>query len=245
MTFVEHLTELRDRLKWVFAYVIIAFFASYHFGDEIASILLRPLRETLGDDGKIVVLNILDNLLAKFQLSLWSALLIASPLWFWEFWKFIKPGLYEKEIKIVRPFIIIGFTFFVLGVCFGYFLVFPFTFEVLMQFGISDLQATISYKDYLILSVKVLIFLGLMFQLPNLMLILGFMGIVTKPLLSRIRPYVIVCFAVLSAVLTPPDPFTLMCMLIPLTLLFEIGNFLIGLIVHPYQKKQHIPSEET
>ncbi len=244
MTFVEHLTELRDRLKWIIAYVVIAFFVSYNYGDDIANLLLKPLRESLGDDGKIVVLNILDNLLAKFQLSLWTAVLLASPLWFWEFWKFIKPGLYEKEIKIIRPFILLGFTFFTAGVCFGYFLVFPFTFKVLMEYGISDLQATISYKDYLVLSVKVLIFLGLMFQLPNLMLILGFMGIITKPLLSQIRPYVIVGFAIMSAMLTPPDPITLLCMLIPLWALFEIGNVLIGWIVHPYQKKQHIPEEE-
>jgi sec-independent protein translocase protein TatC len=118
-------------------------------------------------------------------------------------------------------------------------LVFPLTFETLLQFGVGGVEATIGLKDYLVLSTKVLVFLGILFQLPNVLLILGFMGIVTKQSLRKMRNYVYVGFAVLSAMLTPPDPYTMLGLWIPLVVLFEIGIIAVAMIVHPYLAKQH------
>ena len=123
--------------------------------------------------------------------------------------------------------------------CFGYFLVFPLTFETLLSFGVKNVQATISLKDYLVLSSKVLVFLGLVFQLPNILLILGFMGLVTKYSLREMRRYVYVGFAVLSAMLTPPDPYTMLGLWFPLVLLFELGILAVAVIVHPYLARVH------
>src|SRR5690606_16064002 len=114
------------------------------FGEEIAEILLMPLRESLDSSGKIVYLGILDKVLVQFQLSLWSAVVFSSPLWFYQLWLFVKPGLYEKEIKIIRPFILVGFFLFCLGVAFGYFVVFPFTFKIFIAFGVQNVEANLS-----------------------------------------------------------------------------------------------------
>lgn len=240
MSFVEHLTELRTTIIRVIVIVFISFMVCYGFGEYIANFLLAPLRAAMGDEGKIVYLGILDKVLAQFQLAFWASIILSSPFWFYEMWRFIKPALYKKEVNVVRPFVLVSFFLFCLGILFGYYIVFPFTFETLLKFGVENIEANISFKDYLILSCKVLLFLGILFQLPNLMLILGFMGVVTKQSLSQMRPYVYTGFSVISALLTPPDPLTLICLWIPLVTLFEIGIVGVALFVHPYLRKKHM-----
>lgn len=238
MTLTDHLEELRSRLIRVAIILIVAFFACYGYGEQLQEILLVPLRAALGSEGKVVYLGLLDKVLAQFQLAFWSSIILASPLWFREFWLFIKPGLYEKEVKIIRPFVVVGFLLFAAGVCFGYFIVFPYTFDTIMNFGVTNIEATMSLKDYIVLSSKVLVFLGILFQLPNVMLIMGFMGLVNKEILSSARRYVIAGFAVLSAMLTPPDVITQMALMVPLVALYEIGLWSVALIVDPFKKKQ-------
>lgn len=240
MSLTEHLEELRRTVVRVIIILAISFALSYSFGDVLSEILLSPLRSALdAGGGKVVYLGLLDKVLSQLQVAFWTSVIISSPFWFIEVWRFIKPGLYEYEIKAVRPFILVGFLLFALGVSFGYFIVFPFTFQTLMNFGVSNVEATLSLKDYLVLSSKVLVLLGILFQLPNVLLILGFMGVVTKQSLRKMRNYVYVGLAAASAVLTPPDPMTMMALWVPMVLLYELGIWAVAAIVHPYLARQH------
>jgi sec-independent protein translocase protein TatC len=242
MSLTEHLEELRKTMIRVVLTLAISFFVAYGFGQEISEFLLAPLRLALSGDnagGSVVYLGLLDKVLSQFQVAFWTSIIGSAPLWFFLVWRFIKPGLYAYEVKAVRPFITVGFILFCLGVCFGYFLVFPMTFQTLMQFGVQDVTATISLKDYLILASKVLVFLGIIFQLPNVMLILGFMGVVTKYTLRNFRSYVYVGFAVISSIMTPPDVITMLGLWVPLVALYEFGILAVAIVVHPYLAKQH------
>lgn len=240
MSLVDHLAELRKRLIHSVGVVFLAFFVCYHFGEHIQNILLAPLRGALATDGKIVFSGLLDKVLAQFQLSFWCAIILSSPFWFYQVWLFIKPGLYKKEIKIIRPFILLGFALFLAGVSFGYFIVFPFTFGTLLTFGVQGIEAYMNMKDYLILSSKILVFLGFVFQLPNVLLVLGFMGLINSKTLLAYQKYVIVGFAVLSAIMTPPDPITMMALWVPLVALYMFGVLLVYLLVDPFQKRNEI-----
>lgn len=242
MSLVDHLDELRKTLIKIVVTLFIAFIVCYQVGPYIIDVLLTPLRNAMGDagTGQIVYLGILDKVLTQFQLAMYASVLLSSPIWFYHLWKFVRPGLYEHEAKAVRPFVMVGFFLFILGIAFGYFIVFPLTFETLMSFGVENIEATISLKDYILLASKVLVFLGFAFQLPNVLLILGFMGIVTKYSLRNMRRYIYVLFAIVSAMLTPPDVFTMMGLWLPLVLLFEVGIVAVASIVHPYLERHHI-----
>lgn len=244
MTLVDHLDELRARLIRVVIIVFLSFFVCYEYGPEITELLLKPLRDAMGTEGKIVYLGLLDKILTQFQLSFWSAIIFSSPLWFYQIWLFIRPGLYDREVKVIRPFILVGFLLFCAGIAFGYFIVFPYTFKAFMSFGVSGIEANLSLSDYIVLAVKILLFLGILFQLPNILLILGFMGVVTKELMFKSRRYAIVASAVVSAIITPtPDVFTMSAVWIPMMLLYEIGIWAVVLIATPYQRRQNLPTE--
>lgn len=238
MSLTDHLTELRLRLIRISVILLLAFGVCYSQGERVQELLLTPLRLALGETGKIVFIGLLDKVLTQFQLAFWSSIIFSSPLWFREIWLFIRPGLYDREAKVVLPFIFVGFLLFWLGIAFGYFIVFPYTFETILGFGVQGIDATLNLKDYIVLASKVLVFLGVLFQLPNVMLILGFMGLISGSKLKPAHRYVLSGFAVLSAILTPPDVITMMALWVPMVVLYGVGVLGVYVLVDPLRKKK-------
>lgn len=245
MTFMDHLEELRTRIIRVVVILIVSFVICYSSATHIQEFLLAPLREAIGTHGKVVFTGLMDKLLAELQIGVWTSVILASPFWFREIWLFIRPGLYEHEAKAVRPFLFLGFILFISGVAFGYYVVFPFTFKTIISYGVSDIEAMLNFQDYLLLASKILVFLGLLFQLPNVILILGFMGMVTKQSLRSWRRYMVVIFAIAAAILSPPDVLSMLCVWIPMMALYEIGILLVAWVVHPYLKRKHMDIDVT
>lgn len=241
MSLTDHLTELRVRLIRIAVILILAFGVCYSQGELIQTLLLEPLRDALGSEGKVVFIGLLDKVLTQFQLAFWASIIFSSPLWFRELWLFIRPGLYDKEVKIILPFVFVGFLLFWAGISFGYFIVFPYTFDTILGFGVQNIEATLNLKDYIVLASKVLVFLGVLFQLPNVMLILGFMGLVNKDNLAPAHRYVVAGFAVLSAIMTPPDVITMMALWVPMVALYGVGVLGIYTLVEPFRKKKESP----
>ena len=240
MSFTEHLEDLRKTAIRVVVILCASFFLAYGFGKEISELLLLPLRESIIglEDARVVYLGVLDKVISQLQVAFFSSVILSSPLWFREIWLFIRPGLLVFEIKMVRPFVSVGFLLFALGVAFGHFIVFPLAFKTLLDFGITDAMAALDIKEHLLLSCKALVFFGLVFQLPNLLLILGFMGLVTKHSLRSMRRYIYVALALIAALITPPDIFTMLGLWIPMVFLFETGVLAVAIIVHPYLARQ-------
>lgn len=245
MTFMDHLEELRTRIIRIALILLVSFTICYSYSSHITEFLLIPLREAIGPTGKVVMTGLLDKVLAELQIAFWSSVALASPFWFREVWLFIRPGLYDHEARVIRPFIFIGFLMFIGGMAFGYYVLFPFTFKTFVSFGVQNVESMMNIQDYLLLASKILVFLGILFQLPNVILILGFMGLVTKQLLRGWRRYMAVIFAIAAAIITPTtDVMSMLFIWIPMMVLYEIGIIGLALIVHPYQKKRYITDGE-
>ncbi|MBI2520645.1 MAG: twin-arginine translocase subunit TatC [Bdellovibrio sp.] len=240
ISLIEHFEFLRRTFIRVLIIVSFAFIVTYALSDQMAEIILAPLRTALkahitlfGGGGKIVYVGLFDKVLAQLHLSLWCGVILSSPLWFYEIWRSAKALLNHQEIKMVRPFLFFGLLLFWVGVCFAYLVVFPFGFKILLEFGVSDITAKISLRDYLSLAVKVMLFFGLAFQMPNIIVILNIIGVATKERLQLSRRYVYVALSILAAIFSPPDVFSMMVVWIPLVFLFEVGVWTVIFLVHP------------
>ncbi|MDH4467393.1 MAG: twin-arginine translocase subunit TatC [Bacteriovoracaceae bacterium] len=239
MTLVEHLDDLRACLIRVVIALCLGFFAAYYFSEQITYFLLAPLVAVVGKQN-IIYLSIFDKVTVQFHLAFVAGAILSSPLWFWQVWLFIRPALHDEEKKMVRPILMLGFFLFCAGVCFTYYILLPFGINMFTSFGLADIKANIDMKDFILMTIKVMFFMGLMFQIPMAMLIIGFMGIVTKQSLHAMRRYVYVGATIVAAVFTPPDVISQLMMLIPLIVLFELGVMLVALIVHPYLERKHM-----
>lgn len=242
MSFWEHLEELRKTFIRILAILGVTFIFTTIYVDRITEWLLKPLRDSLKDtkSGVIVYHSIFEKAWVQVDVSIWWAVMISSPFWFYEIWKFIRPGLHPHEARAVKPFMILGAFLFLLGMAFGYYVAFPFGFKFLSMLGVGDVQANINLRDYISTSSQILLFLGVIFQFPNLLLILGFMGLVTKQLLRKFRKYVYVGLSIVAAIFSPPDVISMLSVWIPLCLLYEVGVLAVALIVHPYLFRVHM-----
>lgn len=247
MSFWEHVEELRKMAMRVLVILVVAFLFTTYYADDITEFLLRPLRDALivTKSGEVVYHGIFEKTLVQLDVSIWWAVMFSSPLWFLEIWKFIRPGLHPHEIKAVRPFMILGWLLFLGGMAFGYYLAFPVGFKFLSMYGVHDVQANINLRDYISTASQILLFLGIIFQFPNILLILGFMGLVTKQLLRKFRRYVYVGLSIAAAIFSPPDIMSMLAVWIPLCLLYEVGIILVAWVVHPYLKSVHMPKNKA
>jgi sec-independent protein translocase protein TatC len=116
----------------------------------------------------------------------------------------------------------------------------PFAISFLSKLGVEGVTANINLRDYVTNVSYILLFLGVIFQFPNILMILGFMGIVTKQSLNKFRRYVYVGLSIFAAIFSPPDVISMLSVWIPLCILYEIGVAAVALIVHPYLRYVHM-----
>ncbi len=240
MGFFEHLAELRKRILRALLGVVPCIGIAWFFVDTILGYLLRPLTEAyeaLNLPTQVHFANPVDPFVAKLQVAAIAGLIFGAPWVFWQIWAFIAPGLYRKERLLAIPFVFFSTLCFSGGACFGYFVVFPAAFRTLLEFG-GPLPGGIAFTPTLMIAdvlsfvTRMLLAFGAVFEVPVIVTFLAAADLVNyKQLLSFARWWVVVA-AVIAAVLTPPDVFSQMTMLVPLVVLYMISvgiAWLIGL----------------
>ncbi len=178
-------------------------------------------------DDKLVVLSPLEPFFAYIKIALVCGLFMACPIWLYQVWLFIAPGLYSQEKKVVMPAVLLASILFISGGLFAYYLMFPVMFDVLVNQMMPDsLTGTFTVDKYLGLLLRLTVAFGLVFELPLLMALLTAVGLVDAARLRKFRKYAIVVAFVVSAFLTPADPLSQAMMAIPLIVFYELGIIL-------------------
>ena len=234
---IRHLIELRHRLILSLTAIIIGFFVAYVFAPEIYFILVQPLANIM-QEPKLIYTTLTEPFVTYIKLSLWAGCLLAFPVILVQVWAFIAPALYKTEKKVFIVFLIATPVLFILGAALAYFIVLPLAWKFLLSFDSSlsinnmlasensvpiTLQLEAKISEYLSLATSIILAFGLAFQLPILIMLLAKIGVVTTEKLRAFRRYAIVIISIVAAVFTPPDVISMICLAIPLYLLYELS----------------------
>ena len=215
-SFLKHLDELRSRgLKCFFSWVV-CFLAVYPQMDHLLKFLIRPV-------GHVVFTAPAAAFTAEIRLALAIGFLLASPVIFYQVWRFVSTALKPQEYKFVRIFAPLSFICFLAGAFFAYFVVIPFSLHFFLGFGSSVLLPMITVENYIGFFVSMLLAFGCVFEMPLILIFLTAIGIATPAFLIQKRKHALIGLLILSAVITPPDVFSMLVMVVPLALLYEIG----------------------
>jgi Tat protein translocase TatC len=224
MPFLDHLEELRWRVLYSLLAVVVATLAGWIIVErvDVIGILIRPIAPLL-PGGKLNFTSPTEPFFITLKVAFAIGVLLASPVVVYQIWAFLSPALYERERRMVMPALSVGVLLFLAGASAAYFWVLPRALEVLLSFQRSVLEPIITADKYFGFAAQIIIAFGLMTELPLVVVILAALGLVTPQFLSRNRRYAIVLAAVAAALLSPPDAVSMILMMVPLWLLYELS----------------------
>lgn len=224
---LEHLNEFRSRLIRCLLALLAGTALSFNKADEIFHFLLTPLIDQLPvDSRKLIFTELTEAFLTYFKVALWCGFILASPVIFYNLWKFIEPGLFRKERKTVGLFAMWTTLGLLAGMAFAYFIAIPEIFRFFLSFGQTIIKPMPSMREALSLVLRLLLIFGCMFELPLVLYLLGRGGLVTPALLRKGRKIAILLILVLTGILTPPDMVSQVLTAVPFYILYELGILL-------------------
>jgi sec-independent protein translocase protein TatC len=223
MTLIEHLEELRKRIMWSFVAVFVGFLVCWYWAQPIFAWLAVPITQFLPAGDKLAFTGLVDPFMLYMKVALLAGIFVASPVILWQFWLFVSPALYRHERTIVVPFVVFTTVFFLGGGYFGYKIAFPMVVKFLLSVG-QDFRQVITINEYFAMASKVILGLGLVFELPVLIMVLARFGIVTAKFLLKYFRYAVLIIFIIAAVITPtPDIPTQCVFALPMIALYLLG----------------------
>ena len=222
MPFLDHLDELRSRLIRALLALLVGLVVGLVAVTQwdVLGIVERPIADLLPDEN-LNFSSPTTPFVITLKLGFIVGLLAALPYLAWQAWAFLAPALYENERKFAIPTIAAGTVLFAAGISMAYFLVLPLGLRILLTFYTEQLTPVIMIGDYLTFATRLILAFGLIFELPVVLVFLSLLGVVTPEGLAKYRRHAIVVMAVVSAFLTPADPYTMLAMMLPMMLLYE------------------------
>ena len=221
-----HIADLRKRLVISVITLVIAFFACFTFYEPILNWMMVPIEAVLPANSQMVAVEIQETFFTALKVAFFSGFIVSLPVIFWQLWLFLAPGLYDHEKKLVIPFVFFATLMFLTGAAFAYYVVVPFGFEFLINFGSAVVTVLPSIGKYVGFFTKLLFGFGIAFELPVITFFLAKIGLVDDRMLKDFFRYAVVIIFVVAALLTPPDVLTQFLMAGPLILLYGVSIYI-------------------
>jgi sec-independent protein translocase protein TatC len=232
MTFLEHLEELRWTIVWIIIATAAGTGVAWYFSNDVFQLLSNDLSRILvavlggGGTYDLHVFEVAEAFTTKLKISLLIGFLIALPLNIYKVWQFVSPGLFTREKRTAGPLVFLSIILFYCGVLFAYLIMVKLTVAFLFRLKPPEVVATLRMGSYISFVTKFCITFGLVFQLPLVLAVLSWMGLVSTATLKRAWRYAVVGILIVSAVLTPPDVISQVLLTLPVLGLYWVGYFL-------------------
>lgn len=230
MALADHLRELRARLLQVSILLMVGTVLAWVFYEPLLNIVTRPYVSTMDDlqaegiDTEPVISGIARSLLLQLKISALTAVVLSSPFWLYQIWAFVVPGLHAHEKRWTRLFAAVAGPLFLAGVAVGYY-VLPKGIEVLLGFTPEGVTSLVEFSDYLSFFIRMLLVFGVAFEIPLFVVMLSLAGVVSGKSLGEHRPWIVLGTFLFAAVATPStDPFSMLMLALPMTLLFLVSE---------------------
>lgn len=220
---VGHLIELRARLLNSALALLLIFICLFPWAADLYTLLAQPMLAKLPQGGQMIATDVTTPFFVPLKVAMMAAFLIALPYMLFQLWRFVAPGLYAQEKRMVLPLVIASTLLFYSGMAFAYFAVFPVVFGFITAAAPQGVAVMTDIDKYLSFVIGMFMAFGIAFQVPVAVVLLVRVGVVTVQKLREIRSYVIVAAFVIGAIFTPPDVVSQFMLAIPLWLLYEAG----------------------
>src|SRR5690554_181531 len=260
MSFLDHLEELRWHIIRSAIAIMVFAVVAFIFKDFIFdTVILNPrtpefwtnrmfarLADMVGTDAlrinstplELISIKIADQFMTHIMVSIIAGFIIAAPVVFYEFWRFIKPALYETEKKYAGGAVFFTSVLFIMGILFGYFLIVPLSIHFLGSYNVSgDVVNQINLRSYIGSVTSISLASGVVFLLPIFAFFLSKVGILTPEFMKAYRRHAYVVMLLLSAIITPPDIFSQVMVFVPLFVLYEISIIISRRVVKKREKE--------
>jgi len=232
MSLWGHLGELRSTLIRSILGILVTSIASYVYWREIWNFLTIPLKQK-GMQVQLINTAPAEAFITSIKVALVAGILFASPWVLWNFWRFVAPGLFIKEKRMIIPVLFFSVVLFLAGAAFCYFTVLPFGLKFLANYTLGEVAPHWRQGEYASFILKILIAFGVTFELPIVSYTLTRMGLITPSTLISFSRYAIVLIFLLAAFLTPPDPITQIFLAFPLCIVYALSILISKMVYKP------------
>jgi sec-independent protein translocase protein TatC len=231
MTVVEHLTELRRRIIIAIIAITLAGIVCFIFSESIIKFFVEYYKDaTEGDRNQLIFLGPLDAFITRVKVATYGGIVLGLPIWLWQLWRFITPGLNPNEKRYAIPFVLTSIVLFALGALVAL-LTMPKALEFLLNVGGDQLTPELTADKYLSFVSLMIVAFGIAFEFPVVLVFLLLARVLTTQQLRRWRRPAIVIIVVFAAIITPSqDPYSLFFMVVPMYIFFE-ASIIIGRVL--------------
>jgi sec-independent protein translocase protein TatC len=220
--------ELRSRGVKALACLLLVFVALFPFADEVFRVIAQPIMQAMPQGSSLISKAVASPFLTPLKATFWVALFLSMPLLLYHVWKLIDHWLPSSRRRIALPFIVASAVLFYLGVAFAFLLVLPLAFGFFANAAPAGVKVMTDITAFLDFTIGMVFAFGFAFQVPIVIIVIVWTGLVSRQTLAGARPYVFLCAFVLGMLLTPPDVFSQTLLAVPIYALYEIALLFCG-----------------